>query len=151
MTKIEASIMIERPVEQVWRFITDFSNISRWSPDIVEMRQTSPGPLGEGTSILVKHPNQTLSGRVTEYEPNRKFAFELTSGPPRGTSLGLTVEGVDGKTRFSQAFDFKLSGFYRLLGPLITGRSVRQGKAEAESNVSNVKRILESQAQVTSA
>ncbi len=144
MVTIEANATIDRPVEDVWKFMSDFSNTPKWSPDIVEMKQTSPGSLGVGTTLLIRHPKQSLTGRVTEYEPNRSFVFEVASGPARGTKVGYRMEGIEQNTRLTYTFDFKLEGFYRLLGPLVTGRATKRGQAEAEANVRNVKRILES-------
>jgi uncharacterized protein YndB with AHSA1/START domain len=138
-------VTIDRPIEEVWRFMSDFSNTPKWSPDIVEMTQTSPGPLGVGTTLLIRHPKQSLAGRVTEFEPDRSFVFEVTSGPARGTRVGYSMERIERNTRLVYSFDFKLEGFYRLFGPFVTGRATRQGQTEAEANVSNVKRILESE------
>lgn len=144
MTKIEASVVIDRPVEEVWKFMSDFSNTPKWSPDIVEMKQTSTGPLGVGSTLLIKHPKQSVKGRVTDYEPNRGFIFEVASGPARGTKVGYSMERIEQNTRLAYTFDFKLEGLYRLVGPFLTGRATKQGQAEAETNVSNVKRMPES-------
>lgn len=145
MAKIEASVVVDRPVEEVWRFMSDFSNTPKWSPDIVEIEQTSPAPLGVGSTLLIRHPKQSLKGRVTEYEPNQSFVFEVASGPARGTKVGYRVERIEPNTRLTYTFDFKLEGFYRLAGLFVTGRATKQGQAEAEANVSNLKRILESE------
>jgi uncharacterized protein YndB with AHSA1/START domain len=145
MTKIQVSVMVDRPTEEVWRFMSDFSNTPKWSPDIIEMKQTSPGPLGVGSTVLIRHPKQSVKGRVTEYEPNQSFMFEVASGPARGTKVGYRMERIEPNTRLTYTFDFKLEGFYRLVGPFVSGRATKQGKAEAETNVSNVKRILESE------
>lgn len=123
--------------------MSDFSNTPKWSPDIVEMKQTSPGPLGLGSTLLIRHPKQAITGRIVEYEPNGSIMFEVTSGPARGTKVGYSMERVEGNTRLTYTFDFKLEGFYRLFGPFVAGRATKQGKAEAEANVSNVKRLLE--------
>jgi uncharacterized protein YndB with AHSA1/START domain len=144
MTKIEASVVIDRPVEEVWEFMSDFSNTPKWSPDIVETKQTSIGPLAVGATLLIRHPKQSVKGRVTDYEPNRGFMFEVASGPAKGTKVGYSMERIEQNTRLAYTFDFKLEGFYRLVGPFVTGRATKQGQAEAEANVSNVKRILES-------
>jgi hypothetical protein len=69
-----------------------------------------------------------------------------TSGPIRRSTFSYSTEAIDGKTRVRMVMDLKLSGFYKLAGPLIMGRSVRQGNAEAESRLGSVKRILESEA-----
>ena len=42
------SIVIRRPVEQVFAFVTDLRNETRWQPEIELVRQTSAGELGVG-------------------------------------------------------------------------------------------------------
>lgn len=146
MVKIEASVMIDRSVEDVWKYMTDWDNISKWDPGILETKQTSSGPLGLGTTLQMRSPNRwarVSKGRVVEYQSNRKFTLEFTS--PRmieGTMDSAIFESVEGKTKLTRVFDLKFSGFYKLLGPLVT----RGAEREVGATVSNVKRILESEA-----
>lgn len=51
MVKFEESVVIERPLEQVFAFVSDPRNDTEWSEEIAEVRQTSEGPLGVGTSF----------------------------------------------------------------------------------------------------
>jgi len=149
--KIEASVTIERPIEEVWRFVSDLSNIPKWSHNFLEKRQTSPGPLGVGATLMSRTKDRTFSGRVTEFEPNRRIAEEMTSGPMKGSQDSYSLETVEGKTRLTVVRDVKLSGVYRLLGPFIAGRTRRDGEAHAKTDLGDLKRILESQAPVVSA
>jgi len=43
--------MVDRPVEEVWDFISTFENTTRWSRGVLEARQTSDGPLGVGSTL----------------------------------------------------------------------------------------------------
>jgi uncharacterized protein YndB with AHSA1/START domain len=145
MVKVEASVMIDRPIEEVWKLITDMSKVPKWDTAVLEVRQTSTGPFGLSSTVEVRQKmrNMTFSQRVTEYEPNQKLSFETTSGPGKGTILTFSVETIEGKTRFTKADDpLKFSGIYKLLGPFITPML----KRESEAAVGNVKRVLESEA-----
>jgi len=143
MVNVEASVMIDRPVEEVWKFIMDLSKVSTWDTGVLEVKQTSTGPPGVGSTcdIREKMRNMTISMRVTEYEPNRRFSFEHTSGPMKGSIITESIENIDGKTRFTFSHDLKLSGFYKLLG-VMKGRMRR----EVVVILNNAKRILESEA-----
>ncbi|HUI00167.1 MAG TPA: SRPBCC family protein [Nitrososphaerales archaeon] len=145
--KFEASVVIERPIDEVWKFVTDLPSVPKWSHALLEKRQTSPGPLGVGTTVQSRTKDRTFTGRVTEFEPNRKFTWEMTSGPIRGSHEYDSLETVEGGTRLTHAVDFRLSGLYKLLGPFIAGRTRRNGEAHAKTDLDNVKRILESEAQ----
>lgn len=142
MTKTQASVTINRPVDEVWKFITDVSNGPKWDKGLTEWRQTSSGPLGVGTTFLAIHPRLTYAERVAEYEPNRKLSLEITSGPAKGTIGILSMEDLGGKTKFTESSVYKFGGLYKLLGPFVT----RTARNETESRVASVKRILESEA-----
>jgi hypothetical protein len=46
MTTITQSVTVNRPVEQVWDFISNFENTTRWSRGVLEARQTPRRPSG---------------------------------------------------------------------------------------------------------
>ncbi|MBF8283384.1 MAG: hypothetical protein HW378_2299 [Anaerolineales bacterium] len=43
MVKLEQSIMINRPVEEVWKFMSNWENGPKWDCGVVEARQISEG------------------------------------------------------------------------------------------------------------
>jgi len=80
--------------------------------------------------------------RITEFEPNRKFATEATSGFLEGTKISYLMEPVEGeKTRLSRVTEFRFHGLARLMRPFQAPLARRDGEVE----ISGVKRILESQ------
>jgi uncharacterized protein YndB with AHSA1/START domain len=145
MVKVEVSVMIDRPVEEVGKFMSDLSNVPKWDTSVSEVRQTSAGSLEVGSTCYYKEKmmNTTVLMRVTEYEPNRRLSFEHTSGPVKGSILTYRLETIEGKTRVTRTDDLKLSGFNKLLGPLV----VRRMKRGIAAGFGNLKRMLESQAQ----
>jgi uncharacterized protein YndB with AHSA1/START domain len=144
MVKTEASVMIDRPVEEVWKFISDISNPKKWKvdPNAIGARYTSTGPLGVGTTGEIIYPKQTLTLRYLEYEPNRKVTVEFTSGPINGTRATFVTETVEGKTKLTRTDDVKAAGFYKLMGPMVARRLKKIG----EDDVAGIKRTLESEA-----
>jgi len=36
--KIKASAIVERPVEEVWKFMTDLENTPKWDPGVLEVK-----------------------------------------------------------------------------------------------------------------
>jgi hypothetical protein len=50
MARFKQSVVINRPVEQVFAFVSDLENDPPWS-GAAEMRRTSPGPVGIGTTF----------------------------------------------------------------------------------------------------
>jgi carbon monoxide dehydrogenase subunit G len=142
MTTITQSVTIDRPVEEVWDFIGNFENTTRWSRGVLEARQTSDGPLGTGSTLqtVVKAfgRRRTADYVVTEYEPNSAFAFQVTAGPMTSRAR-YSVEPAGAGTRLTASGEAEATGLYKLVAPVL----VRIVKRHSEDDLANVKRILE--------
>ena len=142
MPTITQSVTINRPVAEVWTFISNFENSTRWSRGVLEARQTSDGPLGVGSTLqtVVKAfgRRRTADYLVTEYEPNHAFAFEVSSGPMTSRAR-YSVEPAGAGTRLTASGEAETTGLYRLLSPVL----VRILERHSQDDLTNVKRILE--------
>ena len=73
--RLSASQVIERPPTQVFRFVATehFQNHPKWDPAVTSITQTSPGPMGVGTTARLVRTDRgrQLQGsvEVTEYQP----------------------------------------------------------------------------------
>lgn len=102
MIKVEASIVINRPIEEVFGFLSDMENNLKWRSSQIEIKKTSEGPIGVGTTYRMV--NNVLGRRleteaeVIEYEPNRKFTSKDKSGnfPLVAQRIFEPVEGAHG-------------------------------------------------------
>jgi carbon monoxide dehydrogenase subunit G len=142
MTTMTQSVMVNRSVAEVWTFISNFENTTRWSRGVLEARQTSDGPLGVGSTLqaVVKAfgRRRTADYLVTEYEPNHVFAFKVTSGPMTSRAR-FSVEPAGAGTRLTASGEVELTGLSRLLAPIL----VRMVRRHSQADLANVKRILE--------
>lgn len=139
--------IIDRPVEDVWKFMLDISNMPKWEDSGAEWKQTSEGPIDKGTtfqsSIHLLGRQFVFNLRVTEFEPNRKFAVEVVNGFGRGTKTSYVMNPIEGgKTRLSRGMEVELHGLANLLRFAVVKGSGVAGGMEAR----NVKRLLEAQA-----
>ena len=48
--KAESTITIQRPIEEVFTYLTNTQEVPKWAP-VKEFRQTSEGALGVGTTM----------------------------------------------------------------------------------------------------
>jgi uncharacterized membrane protein len=142
MTKIERSIVIDRPVDEVFAFTHDLANNALWQTTMVEIEPLFDGPLRVGSQwrevrrFLGKRIETVLE--LTEYEPNTRSAVRMVSGPVP-LSGSYRYEPVDGGTRFTITGELDAHGFFKLAEPVfarITGR-------ELESNLGHLKDLLE--------
>ena len=146
MVKLEGSVVINRPIEEVFAFLTNPENSSQWQGSVLESKQTSEGPRGVGTTGQVV--SQFLGRRiestweVTEYELNRKTTSKSTSGPVP-YELSATLETVDEGTRVTLVGEYEIGGFFKLAEPLVA----RMGQRQADADFANLKDLVEAQAE----
>ena len=80
MAKIEASIVVDKPAETVWKFIFDPSNAPKYDPEIISARQTSDDSVAVGTTFeAIRKKEGKVSFRTVEYDPGRKLTWVVTS------------------------------------------------------------------------
>ena len=142
----ELSVEIKRPPEEVFAFVADLRNDVWWGQRVIkEVRQTSGGPLGVGTTF--RQAARFLGVPfaipivVTEYEPNRKLGFEAAMGPLQGAAR-RSVEAIAGGTRLTIATEGHSSGFLKVLWPVFA----RFAEGEAKTGLVTLKDLLEARA-----
>jgi len=144
MARIEASVMINQPIDEVFAYVTDAGSWPKWESGLLEAEQTSEGPVGVGTRF--RGTNQVLGLRmewaseVMEYKPNRKWGQRITSGS-WSTEESLTFEPVEDSSTITLVSVLELRGFFRLVVPIL----VRMMQKQIEGNLANLKGILEGQ------
>ena len=142
MTKLEQSVVINRPIEEVFAFVSDFEMSPQWMSELVEAKQTSEGPVGVGTTYMaVATPlgrRAESTQEVVEYEPNSKYAIKSTSGSVESKDE-YTFESVAGGTKVIRVAEAEMGGFFRLAEPL----AVRMMRRQFETNFANLKDLLE--------
>ncbi len=142
MEKIEDGIEIQCPVEKVFAFATDAARWGKWVAFIPVAEKTSPGPVGPDSTFKgsARMLGRTMewTAKTTEFEPNRKFGKDITSGP---VFIGQhnTFEPTEKGTRLTISYEVKVSGFLRLMSSKIE-RSMREG---LHTSLSTLKKVLE--------
>jgi uncharacterized membrane protein len=145
MATLEFSIVVNRPIEEVFAFVSNPENVPKWSSLSREVKITSAGPIGVGTTYrsVVAFLGRRIEGEteITEYQPNRSLAEKSKSGP-FPVENRTTFERVDGGTRVNFTAVAEPGGFFKLAEPLLVGMIKRQ----FEADFANVKDLLESHA-----
>jgi hypothetical protein len=129
VTVVTVERIVQRPPEVVFDFVAThhFENHPRWDPDLLEMSQTSSGPVGVGTTARVvrRQGRGRVEGTATvrEYEPDRRAAWEVRFGPFRlDQRAELIPEQGGAATRLRLSVDTSAEGPIRLLVPFLRGR-----------------------------
>jgi carbon monoxide dehydrogenase subunit G len=148
MARYEASVVINRPVEEVFEFVTNPKNDLLWQSGVLESEQTSEGPMGVGTTL--RSVSQSMGRRmegtweVIEYKANKKITTKAASGPI-SAETSLAFEPVEGGTRISLVGEGETGGFFRLAEPIV----VRIFQRDLEASLATLKDILEAEAEAS--
>ena len=116
MLRVETSVGVNRPDEEVFAFISDFENNPRWQSGMQEATFTSQGPLGVGSTyaqvakFLGRRVESTFE--VIDYEPNRLVKATSTSGSFPITFTRI-VEPVAGGCKVIAIVEGDASGFFQ--------------------------------------
>ena len=122
---VENTITIERPIEEVFEYVSTPENDPTWVSASIRNQRTSPGPMRVGmtTEEDVKIFGRTSrdTWEVTEYEPPTVIAYRATSGLLSGGVVRVRCEPVEGGTRLTHAVEYERrarprhQGRYRLV------------------------------------
>jgi len=113
------SIVIDRPVEQVWAWLNDEQHELIWRrPYLKELRRTGPYAVGTRFEGINKGGGRVdrFVDEVTEYQPPVRLAWrQVTSVATFPRAGSYTLEGRDGHTKFTLAIEIGLPGIARVL------------------------------------
>lgn len=144
MVRAEVSTTVKRPVEEVFAVMSDASKNTQWVSGANETTKTSDGPIGVGTTYhsVGKFLGRRMESDITytEFEPNRRYAFEATT--PFPITATFTYESVPEGTRIEQVVEAEPGGFFKLVGPLLVTAAKRQFK----NDLDNLRDLMEADA-----
>jgi len=142
MSKIQRSIVIERPIDEVWDFVHDTTKDALWQTTLVESRLLTEGPKRVGTRVQEVRRfmgvRLEMGLELTEFEPNRKSSLKAVSGgiPLSGSYV---LEPLDGATRLTVTGELDAHGAFKLAEPVFARITSR----ELEANLGHLKDLLE--------
>jgi uncharacterized membrane protein len=142
MIRVETSVHIDRPSEEVFAFTANFENNPLWQSGQVEARFTSEGPLHVGSTYdqVAKFLGRQIAStfEVVEYMPGRRVKASSTSGSFPITFTRM-VEAAGGGADVSAVIEGDSGGFFKLAEPLL-GRMVQRS---VEADYRNLKQLME--------
>jgi len=118
VTKITREVHINAPKEKVWEILTDFGNVSLYSPGVLKSYLTSDQQRGVGTTRhcdlatlgLIK--NATLEERIIAWDEGESLEIEIYGGtktPPFKKAVGAySLREDNGGTLVSFTVEYSL-------------------------------------------
>lgn len=80
MIHFELDIDINRPTQEVFAYLADFTNIPSWNYYVADVRQLTPGAVAVGTVYEQIRRTDQQRYRVSTYEPPRTVAVTTLPG-----------------------------------------------------------------------
>lgn len=135
---------IDRPPEDVWAYVgtNHVENHPKWDPAIQKLELVGPGPIGKGSRMRMERKDpgmhSTVDIEITEFEPNRRFAFVGTA-QRMDFSPTMTIQprGAQG-SRLTMEADMQPKGPFKLMFPLMKpmiGKQLRDAMARIKDGV----------------
>jgi hypothetical protein len=145
MFKVESSVVVQRPLADVFEYMTIPENDIYWQAGVLTSKKTSPGPIGVGT--LEESESQYFGQRVKStfevsvYEPNRKIEYKTTSGPFHAVASYDFASLADGGTKVDFLIELEGASFFKIAEPILGRMTQRQW----DTNTTMLKEILEAE------
>jgi uncharacterized membrane protein len=136
--EFENTIHIDRPVDEVFAFLSDFENIPKWNYYVLEVRQLSKNPIGVGTTYHQIRKTDEQDFRIIEFEPNHTVAVKTLPQSSPDLEMRFTLYEERGTTRIRDEWKLDTGT------PAILERLVRRRvKSAVAENLAKLKELLE--------
>lgn len=142
MINIDLGTLIDKPVKDVFGFVANPNNMSKWNSAVVSLQQVTAGAVGVGTKF--KSVGEAMGRRiegemqVVTYEPDTKCGFQLQAGPMQ-MNLSMSFKPVGTGTKLSLNAQGNPAGIFKLAEGVMAGRV----KSMMEENLARLKSVLE--------
>ena len=143
MIRTEVVTVIDRPVDEVFAFVADFTTLPQYDRWVESVERVDDGPIGVGSAWT----HRRTQGRrridapieLVEYRSPRSFAM-VSGSPGFEVRSSMTFEAIDpATTKVTELLEMRLSGLPRLFEPMIR----RQVPGQGEEVHRQLKRVLE--------
>ena len=142
-SRLEATILINRPAEDIFTFLNNPDNHPKFVPGMLEFNKTSPGPLGQ-VGATVQGVRRFLGRKmelpyeITEYQRGTRLGMKGAMGPITFKD-GYVLESMGPSTRVKFWLELTLTGVMKLARPFIAVI----GRTHANETLTNLKKALE--------
>jgi len=129
MITIEKSIIINRPQQEVFDFLTNPANNAQWQSAAEATEWTSEGPPGVGSTYrsVIRFLGRKIdsTNEITIWDPPHLYGFKSVSGPfPVGGTMKL--ESQENGTQLTWTFQVEFGGFFKIAEGLVGKRAEKQ-------------------------
>ncbi|SFP58971.1 Polyketide cyclase / dehydrase and lipid transport [Nitrosomonas cryotolerans] len=142
-----ASIIVECSSSELFQYLGNdlFQNYPKWSPEVKELEQITPGPVQLGTigrQVRVDQGRRSESRfKIFDYDKDKRLTLLGVSDPFR---CSYELQVIDSGNSTKLTFTFELLELLAIMRPLegLVRAAIKDG---AERTVQNIKRLVEAE------
>ena len=128
MTKLHHEIIINAPIEKIWKILANVGELDNYDPTVLKSTVTSPSAEGIGTSrkVDMKDGKHWFKEKMTVCKPNEALAYQLTdcNFPIEGLEHSYSFERIGNQTKVSQEMEYEVK--YGFLGKVMDKIIIRK-------------------------
>ena len=147
---VTESTLIDRPLEEVFAYVTDYRNDVHWRQGVTAMavEPEESTRVGTRTKEVMRAYGRVLhtEAEITSFVQNQRSDFRAINGP-MPVSGSRTVESRGKQTLFTYSIAGELDPFFSLIWPLMRKSYQRQ----IAGDLQRLKQVLEAAAPKTAA
>jgi carbon monoxide dehydrogenase subunit G len=142
MIKMEHTIFINRPQQEVWDFISDPANRLHWVSGAESAEWASEGPpgvgsIGRSTAKFLGRKMESKS-EITIWDPPNQHGLKSIGGPVPFEEI-IKLESRENGTQLTSTSQMEVGGFFKMAEGLVRKQTEKAVVASAQA----LKRVLE--------
>jgi hypothetical protein len=124
-------------LNEVFEFISDFENLSKWNYYVLEVNKLTNGPVGVGATYHQRRKTDQQQFQVVEFRPNKVVTIE-TQPPERKLKMRFQFKPIENGTRVIDEWQLEANapGPFRWL-------AAQKVKSAVSENLEKLKLLLE--------
>jgi len=142
MATFTVTTFINRPLQEVFDFMTNPANFAQWQSGTKSAKWASEGPVGVGS---IFNSTGEMMGRemkmdleITQWSPPTVWGIKGQTGPMKFGAISK-FESKDGGTQVTQTFEGEVGGLFSLA----EGLAIKQLQKQVENDGNTLKKLLE--------
>jgi carbon monoxide dehydrogenase subunit G len=142
MITFDLSTLVDRPMPEVFTFLSNPLNLPKWQSMVASIEQVTPGAVNVGSKYKVSAEmlGRKIDGlmEITTFAPPDKFGFTNQAGPMQVT-VTVTLKPVGTGAKIALHAEGNPGGIFKIAEGALAG----QVKSQMEGNLARLKSVLE--------
>jgi ribosome-associated toxin RatA of RatAB toxin-antitoxin module len=128
MTKLVNEIIINAPVEKIWKVLSNLEELEKYDPAVNKsvLLTAERSGLGASRKVDMKDGKNWFEEKVIAWKPNETLTYQLTacSFPIHGLKHSYSFRGNGSQTKVQQVMEYKIK--FGLFGKLLDKLMIRK-------------------------